>query len=620
MQAVGPPSADGYRFGAFHVDLRAREVRKHGRKVKLQDQPFRVLALLLDSFPHPVTREDLQKRLWGENTFVEFDHGLSNAISRIREALGDSAEESRFIETLPKVGYRFIADLERTDEAAANRADKAISGGVLDDRQTVAVVPLQLHGGSPEDRFLSIALADAIANRLGSASALVVRPTTSVLKYASKKVDWSQIARELNVDIVVEGSIQKQGSAIRTLVQAWQVDGARSIHSVKVDGEMCRLFDHQDRLAESIFEALVPRVSEKRKKVTPPATRHPMAFELYMRAVERSVYFDKYELGSAIEMLTRAVDLDPAFADAWGLLATVCYHMGAHVDPNPKWFDQSEKAALRALELDPASSDAFCMRGMILWSPSRGFQFKPALRALNIALKLNPSRHFARAHRSAVLFHMGFHEAAQLDYKESVLANPDFALPYCGRSYIAVYMGDYGLAEELVDRALAIEPGLVHANIHAPLPSIYAGNLAKAREKLRKARQMTPEEPQLTSLEGLILAREGDFKRAEQLADQAVANPRSMVHTHHCWHCAAGVYAMCGKPEKAVAELRRCAETGLPNHRAFENDPFLNELRSHPEFLALISDLRRGYRAFRDEFDLNDGLMSLASALGEPNA
>jgi DNA-binding winged helix-turn-helix (wHTH) protein len=384
--AMHVPSSNpkGYRFGVFEVDLLAREVRRNGRRIKLQDQPFRVLALLLESHPNMVAREDLRKRLWDEDTFVEFDHGVSNAISRIREALGDSAESSRFIETLPKRGYRFVAPIERIDEnlAALSRANKAhfrtVSLPLGDGRRTVAVVPLRLGASVPEDRFLSVALAETIANRLASAPNLVVRPTASVMKYAVKGADWTQIARALNVELVVEGSIQRLGNKLRILLQIWELGNGGTLHSVKVDGEMCDLFSLQDQLVDSVLDALMTPAPRKSAPIAAPAARHPLAFELYLRAIDRAVFFDKLELTSVIEMLERAIDLDPGFADAWGMLATVCYHMGAHVDPDPKWFDRSEKAAAGTLELDPVNCDAFCTRGMILWSPLRGFQFRPA--------------------------------------------------------------------------------------------------------------------------------------------------------------------------------------------------------------------------------------------------
>ena len=196
MQVTGS-NPKGYRFGAFEVDLLAREVRKSGRRIRLQDQPFRVLAMLLESHPNMVARDDLRKRLWDADTFVEFDHGVSNAISRIREALGDSAECSRFIETLPKRGYRFMVTIERVDENAAALSQSsgthptALPSG--DVRRTVAVLPLRLRESVPQDRFLSVALAETIANRIASDPNLVVRPTATVMKHAVKDADWTQI-------------------------------------------------------------------------------------------------------------------------------------------------------------------------------------------------------------------------------------------------------------------------------------------------------------------------------------------------------------------------------------------------------------------------------------------
>jgi len=483
-------------------------------------------------------------------------------------------------------------------------------------RRTVAVVPLQFRTAVADDKFLSVALADAIANRLGSAPSLVVRPIASVMKYAGKKTDWIQVARELNVDLVVEGSIQKMGPQVRVLAQVWQFQDERAVHSAKVDGDMGNLFILQDRLSDSVFNSLTPRAPEKATQSAhvAPSTRHPLAFELYMRAIDRAVGFNKFEVSAAVEMLGRAVNLDPNFADAWGMLAMVCYHMGAHLDTDPKWFEQAERAVATTLDLDPVNCDALCARGMIQWSPARGFQVRPGLRALNAALKINPSRFNARTHRGGILFHLGFHEASLADLDEARIANPQFALVLAGRSYVTLYMGDYSKAGDYVEQALAMQPDLVHANINSPLPWIYAGDLGTARERLKIVRQMIPGEPQVDCMEAMILAQEGDFKRAEQLADVAAASTKSLTHTHHSWHCAAGVYAICGKPEKALAELKRCAEGGLPNYRAFENDALLKTLRSHPEFIELMRSLRRDYESLRQEFEITEAYAPAAQA------
>jgi len=473
-------------------------------------------------------------------------------------------------------------------------------------RKSIAVVPFQFHVPSPDDQFLAVALADAVANRLGSSSSLVVRPTSSVVKYSKGDKEWSQIARELNVDMIAEGSIQKMGTRVRVLVQVWELREGRSTHSAKIDGDMGDLFTLQDNLADSVFTALTPRKYEKNSSTDVPAARHPLAYELYMRAVDRSMCFNKYDLTNAIEMLECAIDLDPDFAEAWGLLSIIRCQIGISLDSDPKWFASAEEAVIRTLELDPINCNALCSRGWISWSPGRGFQVRPALRAFNSAVKINPNFYAARAYRGTILIHYGFHDLGTDDNNEATLVAPAFALPYAFRGFVAQYEGDYELADHHYQQSLAREPALIYANIQAPLPHIYLGNLARARELLRRAEQMISGEPQLTACEALILACEGNFKRAEELADEAATSKRSVHHLHHMMHTTAEVYAICGKPERAIHELKRASEIGLPNHRAFENDAHLRSIRTHPEFLALMRDLRRDHEQLRLELDLSN--------------
>ena len=501
----------------------------------------------------------------------------------------------------PSRASEIVAALKSLSVPSATLAPTPRAAG----RKSIAVVPFQFRVPSPDDQFLSVALADAVANRLGSSPSLVVRPTSTVIKYSKGDTEWSQIARELNVDMVAEGTIQKMGTRVRIFVQVWELREGRSTHSAKIDGDMGDLFTLQDNLADSVFTALTPRKHEKSSSTDVPAARHPLAFELYMRAVDRSMCFNKFDLMAAIEMLERAIDLDPDFGDAWGLLSAVCCQIGMHLEPDPKWFVRAEEAVNRTLELDPINCNALCSRGWISWSPGRGFQVRPALRAFNSAVKINPNFYAARAYRAAILFHYGFHDLGMEDNNEANLVAPQFALPYASKGFIAQYEGDYELADHYYQEAFAREPGLVHANIQAPLPHIYLGNLGKAREALLRARKMIPDEPQLTAVEGLILACEGNFKRAEELADEAATSKRSVLHLHHMFHTAAEVYALIGKPEKAVHELKRATEIGLPNHRAFENDAHLRSIRHHPDFLALMRDLRRDHEQLRHELDIN---------------
>jgi len=472
-------------------------------------------------------------------------------------------------------------------------------------RRSVAVLPFRFRTAQPEERFLSIALAEAAANRLASAGGPVVRPIASVLRYTGMDIEWTQVARELNVDAVVEGTIQKMGERVRVLVHVVQASDSQTLLSASHDGDMADLFSLQDRIADSVSGVFMPRTKASAEPAIPP-TKNPLAYELYLRAVARVAHMNKFDIGSAIDMLSRVVELDPDFAEAWGRLAQACSQMGMFHDSDPQWFARAELAVARTLELDPIQCDALCARGQILWSPSRGFQNRPALRAVNAALKINPNRFNVRQFRGSILFHLGFYDQAERDLEEALVGNPRFALALTGRATIARYKGDYAAAQELYQRSLAIDPTLLQTNIFAPMIPLLLGRLEEAREGIRKARQIVPGESKLVGMEGLLAAHEGDYKRAEQLADEACSeNGKSMTHTHHTWHCAAGVYALCGKPEKAIPQLRRCAAMGLPNYRLFGTDPHLEALRNHPEFMALLSDLRREHDQFNDDCSKN---------------
>ncbi len=466
-------------------------------------------------------------------------------------------------------------------------------------RPTIAVLPLQLRGPAA-DQYLSTSLADALIHHLSSSGKLVVRPIASVMRYAGKEVDWAQAARELNVNLIVEGLIQIMGTKIRLLVQAHRASDLQTLASLKLDGDTGDLFALQDRLADAVSDIFLPRQKQVERAASP--TKHGGAYELYLRAVDRQVHVDKFEMASAIEMLTRATELDPAFADAWGLLAQACAQMGAHLDPDAKWFELGERAIARAIELDPVQCEALCARGMILWSPSRGFQNRAALRALNAALKIDPLRATARHQRCAVLWHLGFLDAAAGDADE--IQSPGLAAMQ--RAQIHLFRGDFEASMHQFQAAQRLDPGSVLSYLHAPVAPLWAGRMNEARKVLDKAAQMIPGESFTMGLEAIFAALGGNFSRAETLAE-AASRGRSLTHSHHIWHFCAGAWALCGKPEQAVAELQRCADLGFPNHRIFEMDPHLRALHDHPDFRNLMQSLRREHQSIKEEFGLETG-------------
>jgi len=467
---------------------------------------------------------------------------------------------------------------------------------------TVAVVPLKLRGAAT-DQYLSVSLAEALIHRLSSTGKLLVRPIASVIRYSGDEVDWARIARELNVDLVVEGAVQIAGGKIRVLVQIHRASDAETIASLKQDGDSDDLFALQDRLADKVSDVFVPRQKAETGARELP-TKHAGAFELYLRAVDRQVHVDKFEMASAIELLTRATELDPTFADAWGLLAQACAQMGSHLDRDPKWFELGETAIARTLELDPIQCTALCARAMILFSPSRSFQNRAALRAVNAALKIDPSRQTARHQRSAILWHLGFLDAAEQDAIELQAANPSMGAMHLGA--VALQRGDFDLSSEFYRRALELEPNGILNHVMSPFPVLYAGRLKEARSTIDKTRQTFPAEPFVLGMTAIIAGIEGDHKRAEALAGEAAQSSHSMTHTHHTWHACAAAYALSGKTDKAIHELERCAAMGLPSYRLFEVDPYLKSLRKDSRFEQLMTRLRRDHDSIRDEFGLDD--------------
>jgi tetratricopeptide (TPR) repeat protein len=241
---------------------------------------------------------------------------------------------------------------------------------------------------------------------------------------------------------------------------------------------------------------------------------------------------------------------------------------------------------------------------VILWSPSRSFQNRAALRALNAALKIDPMRPVARHQRSAVLWHLGFLDAAWEDAEE-LHSTPVLSLMHKGA--VSLLRGDYGQSIEWYNRALSADPGSVLINLMAPLAPLWAGRLGEARQAPAKARQMFPEEPFAVGLDAILAGVDGNPARAESLADEASQSLRSMTHTHHTWHACAAAYALSGKPEKALAEIERCAAMGLPNYRMFQLDPYLRSLHDNPGFQSLMTSLRREHDSIRDEFGLEPG-------------
>src|SRR5215469_9953092 len=310
------------RFGPFEADFRAGELLKNGRKIRLQDQPLQVLSMLLEKPSEVVTREELRTRLWPEDTFVDFDHGLNNAINRLREALNDSADAPRFIETLPRRGYRFVGEvrIESNTPPQSNdllgpaktevsnvpaiqdyispqpppvpslrRAAKvwlgAISlgfvaalilslylgrgwlfGSSADLRiQSLAVLPLENLSGDSSQEYFADGMTDALITDLAQIQALRVTSRTSTMQYKGSKKRLQQIASELNVDAVVEGTVVRSGERVRIDAQLIQANTDRHLWAKSYERNLRDVVALQGEVAQAIADEIHIQVSAEER-------------------------------------------------------------------------------------------------------------------------------------------------------------------------------------------------------------------------------------------------------------------------------------------------------------------------------------------------------------------
>jgi TolB-like protein/tetratricopeptide (TPR) repeat protein len=473
-------------------------------------------------------------------------------------------------------------------------------------RCAVAVLPFRLLTPSPEDEYLSVALADAVISHLGASGELLVRPVGMVLRYAKQSVNPLLAARELNVKAIVDGSIQRFGSKLRVHIQAWDASSGATLLTAKHDSDLADLFLLEDRLAEGVARALGFRLSSKAVEHATPPTKDPDAYQLYLRAVERLSRFNRWDTRSGIEMLEEALRLDPRFSDAWALLGDACMSMSVTFEPKPAWVRQAERATRRALALDPGNAAAHCSRGRILWSPAKGFQHRLAAREINRALRLRAGFPHAHLWRCIILTHVGLHEQARQDGLAALAVNPEDSMTLFSIAHADWSRGEFDGATEYFMRAITADSSHLWAHLFLPLVPIYRGDFALAEEKLRSARQVAGNDAMVEAGEALLWARRGETRKALQSAQRAMSHRQVVTYTHHACHAVAATFAQLGKPDQALSALRKAARVGLPDYPLFRDDRLLTPLRKERGFLQLMTELKRTWNDTRREFEKSE--------------
>jgi TolB-like protein/DNA-binding winged helix-turn-helix (wHTH) protein/Tfp pilus assembly protein PilF len=603
----GVQSAHLYHFGAFTLDARTGELSDNGHRAPLRDQSVQLLLALLEHPGQLITREELARRLWGTETFVDFDRGLNKAVNHLREALTDSAEQPRFIETLPRKGYRFIApvtctsdDAEEVEQGAPPRSSRlqrwvwvsvmlaagvgiAVGASIGEARKwlasrwappprisALAVMPLENLSRDPEQQYFADGLTDALITDLVKTGSVRVTSRASVTRYRGTKKSIAEIGRELSVDAVVEGTVTYSGNHVRVTAQLIQVSTDMHLWADQYERDVSEILDLQRVLANDIAR----RINVFVKPLDRVPRVNPEAYGLYLKG--RYAFYEYTSRGwqQAIEHFNRAIETDPAFALAYSALADTYLVAGAYASvPTEEALTRGKTAAAKALALDEGLASA----------------------------------HYALA--TAHTWYDWDWAGAEREFRRGLELNPNDAL---GRNWYGGYLSLLGRHDQAIaehERAQQLDPLSLIVNANLTRALYWARRYDEAIAQARRTLELDPSfGVALFWLEG-ALRHKGLFKEAVALRQSVSSDPeqaanvaRTFQHSgfrgllRECGETyskgglletAARCYAQMDESETAIGLLEDCSRRRCSDLVSLNVEPDFDGLRDDPRFQAL---------------------------------
>jgi len=624
------PTPTALQFGAFEVDLKAGELRKQGVKVKLQEQPFQVLANLLEHAGDVVTKEELQKRIWPSDTFVDFDHGLHSAITRLREALGDSSESPRYIETIPRRGYRFVAPLKVIGHAPESEVVEGKNFPAPGDRlwtfcgsvlagllggalllglvltlnlggarrwlrresnpaiRSLAVLPLENLSGDPAQEYFADGMTDAVITDLAKVGALRVVSRSSVMRYKRTQKSVPEIAKELGVDAIVEGSIEHTGTRVR--ISAQLIRGATDQHlwAEAYDRDVSDVLRMQEEIARSIArEIQVKLTPQEQALLTKGRPVDPQAYELYLKGLYFWSKATKESIEKAIGLFRDAIARDPSYAAPFSGLAD-CYTVlgvsfGVGSLSSSQAASQARSAAEKAIQLDDTSAEGHnSLANTRLffdwdWAGSEA-EFKRAL-------ELNPGYSSAHHWYAHLLMAEGRINEALTESKRALdldILSPVTNL-HLGWHY--VYSRQYDLAINQLLKMLELDPNYGYAYWYMARAYEQQGKYSEALQALGKAQGLLKGNTAVAADIGHVYAVSGDKAAALKVLTRLSTLPRG---TYISPLEIALIYVGLGRKTDAFQWLDK-AYVERSDLLIYVNvDPRFDSIRSDPQFQDLV--------------------------------
>jgi len=591
------PTKPGLR--EIELDLGRYELRRQGRRVKLEKKPMELLIFLVGRREQLVSREEIVAKLWRSNLFIDTEPNINNIVRKIRTALGDASARPRFLETVVGKGYRFIgpvrvidAHYPKSDSGPSVHAGRAEKGGEWE-RSSLAVLPLLLLGKATDDTGICLGFADALIMRLGNLPGVDVLPTSAVLNVPGEATP-AETALRLGVRFVVYGAIQMSKGLWRLSTEMFDTRQQSVCFTKKCDLDVNRLPDLEDEIAKQIAKALNRPLRSGIVQRSPRYSNDPMAYAEFMRGYRLSSSGNPEMLDEAAEHLSKAVTRDPGFSLAHAVLSVVCATRHFELDPASAWLEKAEFHCRRALELNPDLPESHVASAFLLWGPSKNFQHLEAMAELKRALALQNNQPQAYNRLATILAHIGLLDHAREVYERARPFHPRKAVSH---SIVQVYVWnhEYDLAREEIESWRAENPDNKYPVYFAPQLAMMIGDLVEAKILLDEAVQLLPGEPLIVSLQGVYYALTGLAEQALNCLATACANPKSFGHAHHTYYQFACILALLGRREAAFEWLERSVSNGFACWPFFLKDPCLQNLRELPGFEVLVSSLQAKY-------------------------
>jgi DNA-binding winged helix-turn-helix (wHTH) protein/Flp pilus assembly protein TadD len=573
---MGVGYALNYEFGNFRLDAANHTLLRDGRPVPLKPKAFDTLLILIENRERFLTNNDLMQMLWPD-VFVE-EANLTQNIYELRKALGETARSSNYIRNLPKRGYRFTGNVKAVPPGGASESRK--EGAI----ETLAVLPFKALRDEDRDEYLEIGIADALITSLSSIGRIRLRPTSAVRIYTDPLTDPFAVGRELRVDAILDGSIQKAGGQIRVNARLLNIRDGKTMWSGKFDEPYNDIFELQDALSMKVVDALgLPLTGEEEKRISKSYAVADIVHELFLKSC---YYWDKWTpegWRKAIELGQQSTDFDPAHAPSYAMMAASYCALGIYGEMLPRdAFEEAGKLIRKAIELDDGLSKAYEVQGAIMLFYEWNWESAGAV--LRKAIEINPSNATARDLHALYLTITGHPEEAIAEIRRALEIDPLSMLVNSDAAYIFYCARQNRMAIEQLRNTLELNPYFAYSHFVLGSVLLSEGRSDEAIEAMIRANDLSGRDPEISPELAYAYAISGKTAEANKLLENLIKRSTSAYVDPYL---LALIYVGLDEKDLAFEQLDRAFRERSRELIYLEVKPELDPLRSDPRFADL---------------------------------